>query len=157
MGGNPTWNELSGCRRQVLSCGLCVRLIINLMKPVLWFMSAYLTRLGGTTTRKFAAASTLLTVTTNIIVTGLIAFRLLRARRTLAKVLPSADLRLYTGVVAVLIESALPLSLFGIIAAILQQLDHNGYQVSEGFLACNALFIGLFYIFCVSFGSCVLL
>ena len=119
-------------------------------ETVLWFLSAYLThRLGGPTTRKFAAASTLLTVSTNIIVTSLIAFRLLRARRSLAKVLPSADLRLYTGVVAILIESALPLTVFGIIAAIMQQLDYQGYQLSESFPVCNVLFVGLFYIFCV--------
>jgi hypothetical protein len=128
------------------------------MKPVLWFLSTYLIPvLGGTKTRRLAAASTLLTVTTNITVTGLIAFRLLRARRTLSKVLPSADLRLYTGVVAVLIESALPLSFFGVLAAIMQQLDNHEFQVPEAFPVCYGLFIGLFYIFCVSFETCVAL
>jgi hypothetical protein len=67
-------------------------------------------------------SSTFLTVSTNIVITSLITFRLLRARRALAKVLPSADMQVYTGAIAIRVESAPPLTVFGIVAAILQQL-----------------------------------
>ncbi|KAJ2923835.1 hypothetical protein H1R20_g13262, partial [Candolleomyces eurysporus] len=53
-------------------------------------------------------------------------------------------MRIYTGVIAILIESALPLSLFGIISAILQQIT----VTTDGYLVCWALFSGLFYSFC---------
>ncbi|KAJ2915205.1 hypothetical protein MD484_g5199, partial [Candolleomyces efflorescens] len=69
------------------------------------------------------AASTFLTVSTNIIVTSLITFRLVRARRALVKILPAADVHVYTGVIAILVESAAPLAIFGIIAAIFQELS----------------------------------
>ena len=94
------------------------------------------------------AASTFLTVSTNIVVTSLITFRLLRARRTLARVLPSVDMRVYTGVIAILVESAAPLTIFGIVAAILQQYSAKSHR-SPAFYACNSLFDGLFYSFCV--------
>ena len=93
------------------------------------------------------AASTFLTVSTNIVVTSLITFHLVRARRALAKVLPSADMRVYTSVVAILVESAAPLTIFGIIAAILQRTQS---AMSPGFNVCESLFDGLFYSFCVS-------
>ena len=96
-------------------------------------------------------ASTYLTVSTNIVVTSLITFRLLRARRALASVLllPSADMRVYTGVIAILVESAAPLTIFGIAAAILQTVGDKAIA-SPGYLVCNNLFQALFYSFCVS-------
>ncbi|RXW16538.1 hypothetical protein EST38_g9311 [Candolleomyces aberdarensis] len=95
-------------------------------------------------------ASTLLIVSTNIIVTTLITIRLLRARRTLAEVLPSADVRVYIGVIAILIESAAPLTIFGIITAVITVARAAGavYESSEEAMACNAFFEGLFYSFC---------
>ncbi|KAJ2921030.1 hypothetical protein H1R20_g16063, partial [Candolleomyces eurysporus] len=93
-------------------------------------------------------AATALTVTTNVIITTLISVRLLRARRTLSKLLPSTDMHLYTGIVAILIESALPLTLFGILAAVMQQLGDSAVGASVGFLVCEPLFSGLFYSFC---------
>ncbi|RXW15615.1 hypothetical protein EST38_g10233 [Candolleomyces aberdarensis] len=71
----------------------------------------------------YQAAYIFLVVSTNVVVTSLIVFHLLRARQTLSKLLPSKDMRLCTGVVAILIESALPLSIFGIIAAALVTLS----------------------------------
>ncbi|RXW13101.1 hypothetical protein EST38_g12750 [Candolleomyces aberdarensis] len=65
-------------------------------------------------TTRYMAAVTILTVSTNVMVTSMISFHLIRARRGLSKVLPSRDLKLYTGVVALLLESALPLAIFGI-------------------------------------------
>jgi hypothetical protein len=94
--------------------------------------------------------SIILTVATNIFVTSLIAFRLLRARRKLADVLPSADVSLYTGVMAILIESAAPLTVFGIVSAIMQQLSSARIYKSPEFYACGASLQALFYAFCVS-------
>jgi hypothetical protein len=99
------------------------------------------------------AASTFLTVSTNIVVTSLITFRLLRARRALAKVLPSGeeeeeDVCVYTGVIAILVESAAPLTIFGIVAAILQQLSGKS-NLTGNYYVCQVLFDGLFYSFCV--------
>jgi hypothetical protein len=50
----------------------------------------------------------------NIIVTALISSRLLHMRRQLSSVLSPQDLQIYLGVIAILVESALPLSLAGI-------------------------------------------
>ncbi|RXW21397.1 hypothetical protein EST38_g4457 [Candolleomyces aberdarensis] len=99
---------------------------------------------------KYSVASTLLTVSTNIIVTTLITIRLLRARRTLAKLLPSADVRVYTGVVAILIESAAPLAIFGVITAVMGvgRVSSDLWGTSEGILVSNQLCDGLFYSFC---------
>jgi hypothetical protein len=91
-------------------------------------------------------ASTFLTVSTNIFVTSLITFRLLRARRALARVLPSVDMRVYTGVIAILVESAAPLTIFGIASVIFSY----HYNTSAGLRVCASLFDGLFYSFCVS-------
>jgi hypothetical protein len=93
-----------------------------------------------------------LTVATSVIVTSLITFHLLRARRVFSKYLSSADMRLYTGVVAILIESALPLSFFGVIAAVLRRtIDITiAAKQTEGHVVSYVLFTGLFYSFCVS-------
>ncbi|KAJ2913709.1 hypothetical protein MD484_g6701, partial [Candolleomyces efflorescens] len=92
------------------------------------------------------SACIFLTVSTNIIVTALITFRLLRARRALEKVLPSADMRVYTSVIAILVESAAPLTIIGIVTAIVQQWASAPRTLA--FHVCNMLFQGLFYIFC---------
>jgi hypothetical protein len=55
-----------------------------------------------------------LSMSVNIIVTGLISFRLMRYRQQLTSVLSSQDLSIYLGVIAILVESALPLSLAGL-------------------------------------------
>ncbi|KAJ2912979.1 hypothetical protein MD484_g7440, partial [Candolleomyces efflorescens] len=95
----------------------------------------------------FEAARQLLTVSTNILVTALISFYLLRARSTLSMVFSSKDLQLYTGVVAILIESALPLSVFGIITA---AMGLSGVPKSnpEHFLVAWYTFNALFFAFC---------
>ncbi|KAJ2923594.1 hypothetical protein H1R20_g13500, partial [Candolleomyces eurysporus] len=111
---------------------------------VFWFISTY----RDENNMRHTAASTFLTVSTNIVVTGLITFRLLRTRRALAKILPSVDAQVYTGVIAILIESAAPLTIFGIIAAILLQLEDSLIGKSAGYFVCFYLFQGLFYSFC---------
>jgi hypothetical protein len=96
-----------------------------------------------------ASASTLLTVTANVILTSLIAFHLIRARRRLSKLLPSGDRHFYTGILAILVESALPLTLFGVITAVMQQTSRIRSSQTAGFYVCDTLFTGLFYSFCV--------
>ncbi|RXW14445.1 hypothetical protein EST38_g11410 [Candolleomyces aberdarensis] len=85
-----------------------------------------------------------------MIVTTLITIRLLHARRTLAKLLPSVDVRAYTGVIAILIESAAPLTIFGIItgAIALGRVSGALANNSGGIIVCRVLFEGLFYSFC---------
>ena len=101
------------------------------------------------------AASSYLTVSTNIIVTAFITFRLTRARRIFGELLPSAaDLRIYTGVIATLVESAAPLAVFGVAAAITQQLGVSSRSKDPALYVFYYLFQGLFYSFCVSSRTC---
>lgn len=68
----------------------------------------------------------------------------------MAEYLPARDLQLYNGVVAILIESALPLSVFGIIAGALMQASCvSTWRPTEAYVVCYELFVGLFYSFCV--------
>ncbi|RXW15620.1 hypothetical protein EST38_g10235 [Candolleomyces aberdarensis] len=121
----------------------------SLCAPVLYFIITYRNDLPTENLRVYATAYIFLVVSTNFLVTCLIVFHLLRARRALSKLLPSKDMRLYTGVVAILIESALPLSIFGIIAAALVVgASASTPQFSEGRRVCYYLFTGLFYTFC---------
>jgi hypothetical protein len=69
----------------------------------------------------------------------------------LGELLPSADSGVYTAVLTLLIESALPLSMFGIITAALLQGTHDDLvSVSDGRLVADSLFNALFFAFCVS-------
>jgi hypothetical protein len=93
--------------------------------------------------------SIVLIVSTNVVVTSLITFRLFLARRSLAKVLPSSDMRVYTGVITILIESAAPLTIFGVITVVLRKCSEtppSGIYVTIGSTVSEALF----YSFCVS-------
>ena len=58
-----------------------------------------------------------LSVGVNFLVTALITFRLLRLRRQMAQFMPVSELRVYLGVVAILVESAVPLTLTGLVFA----------------------------------------
>ncbi|KAJ2917085.1 hypothetical protein MD484_g3325, partial [Candolleomyces efflorescens] len=133
-------------------------LVTSLLQGTLPYSTAY--------SEALATASQLLTVGTNIIVTTLITFHLLRTRRTLSKLLhPSiqsgdprgvvleyrdtAESRMYTRVIAILIESAFPLSLLGVAAAIFQQVPVPRNQArAEAYLVWYHLVDGLFYSFC---------
>jgi hypothetical protein len=69
------------------------------------------------------------------------------------KLLPSAssDLNVYTGVVAILIESALPLSLFGLIyASIVVATPKRSTNAYASYLSAFYTFSCLFYAFSVS-------
>ncbi|KAJ3509612.1 hypothetical protein NMY22_g16236 [Coprinellus aureogranulatus] len=59
-----------------------------------------------------------LSVSLNFLVTSLISFKLLRLRRQMAEFMPLSELRVYLGVVAILVESAVPLTLTGLAFAI---------------------------------------
>ncbi|TFK18879.1 hypothetical protein FA15DRAFT_709469 [Coprinopsis marcescibilis] len=64
--------------------------------------------------RRFQSIGVLVFILNNIIITSLICFRLLRARRTIARLLPSQHMTVYSRVVVVLVEAAVPLTVFGI-------------------------------------------
>ncbi|KAH6908446.1 hypothetical protein BKA70DRAFT_1481490 [Coprinopsis sp. MPI-PUGE-AT-0042] len=55
-----------------------------------------------------------LTVGLNILITLLITFRLIRAHKRLSIALPNTNHRLYFGIVAILVESAAPIGIFGV-------------------------------------------
>ncbi|RXW20217.1 hypothetical protein EST38_g5640 [Candolleomyces aberdarensis] len=90
-----------------------------------------------------------LTVATNLMVTVLIAFHLLRMRRSLSKLLPKQDHQLYTGPVAILIESALPLTVFGLAYApfLVVPLPQSDGALAAFLVAYNTMNT-LFYMFC---------
>jgi hypothetical protein len=89
-----------------------------------------------------------LTASTNIIVTTLISFHLIRARRTFSKLLNphERNLGVYTGVVVILVESAAPLTVSGIIYAGLDRVS----SFKPDFTASYFTFAALFYAFAVS-------
>ncbi|KAJ2930406.1 hypothetical protein H1R20_g6735, partial [Candolleomyces eurysporus] len=91
-----------------------------------------------------------LSVLTNVMVTALISFQLLHTRRIMLKLLPSAssDLNIYTGAVAILIESALPLSLFGLVyASIVVATPRRSTNAYASYLSAFNTFSCLFYAF----------
>jgi hypothetical protein len=119
------------------------------MEKVLGLISTY--GHNSVHSRRYRISNALLTISTNVTVTILIRFRVLRARCTLAKMLPLNNVRLYTGVVAILVESTLPPSIFGIVAVVLLlTAEHLNLPSSEGLVFCFYLFTGLYSIFCVS-------
>jgi hypothetical protein len=67
----------------------------------------------------FGVPWTVLTVALNAMVTILIIIPILRARNGMKNILPDDTVKIYTGVSAVLVESALPVTILGIIYAIL--------------------------------------
>ena len=65
--------------------------------------------------------------------------------------LPSQDTRLYTGVVAILVEAAVPLTVLGPITAGLQLAPFPRDPVAaQALVAAYNIIGGLFYSFCVS-------
>ncbi|KAF5353569.1 hypothetical protein D9757_013705 [Collybiopsis confluens] len=74
----------------------------------------------------FGIAWATFSVVTNVVVTSLISLKLIRARHQLKELLPNDEesLRTYTGPVAILIESALPYSILGIVWAIMYGKDN---------------------------------
>ena len=67
---------------------------------------------------QLSSVDTILFVAANVILTLLISFRLIRAQRRLASVMPDTDHRFYLGIVSVLVESAAPVAVFGVALAV---------------------------------------
>jgi hypothetical protein len=108
VGHNPASNDDHVCTRFVV-CQSQNMVYVNWYTPDLQHIVLSITRVflpKSKTTVYMNTASTFLTVSTNIVVTSLITFRLLRARRALGKVIPSADMRVYTSVIAILVDTA---------------------------------------------------
>ncbi|KAJ8076158.1 hypothetical protein PM082_022143 [Marasmius tenuissimus] len=82
-----------------------------------------------------------LTCALNVILTGLISVKLLWARRRMNRLLQSRELTdVYTGVVAILVESALPFSVLGIVFAVLLAKGNFAYAI---FSAVWGAYVGI--------------
>ena len=103
-----------------------------------------------------ASAWTFLTIGMNIMVTFLISLRLLVTSRSISKMLgPSQRMAVgrtpYAGVVAILIEAALPLTVFGLGYAISLVVDAGITTESVSrFQIVNGVFAALYFTFVVS-------
>lgn len=73
---------------------------------------------------QFGVAWLSISVGFNIIVTLMLSVRLLHAQREFRRYATDGDTKTYTGVVAILVESAFPLALSGFIAAIFYGIEH---------------------------------
>ncbi|KAH6888908.1 hypothetical protein BKA70DRAFT_1541475, partial [Coprinopsis sp. MPI-PUGE-AT-0042] len=70
-------------------------------------------------TRRLIASRILLSVLTNVLVTSLILYKLIQKRRAVSQVLEGVKKpKMYGDVIAILIESAAPIAIFGILLAI---------------------------------------
>ncbi|KAJ2934017.1 hypothetical protein H1R20_g3079, partial [Candolleomyces eurysporus] len=93
-------------------------------------------------------AAIYLTVLTNVMVTALIIFYILRERRALSRLqVKPLDLKLYTGVVALMIESALPLSIAGVVFAALYTTPIPDFD-SMPILKAQTFVAFMFYVLC---------
>lgn len=83
--------------------------------------------LWGTGDNRFKAVTVFLIAINNIVLTSLMSWRLLRGNRQLSESLPMAKHTLYTSAIAVLVESAAPIAIFGlalgVVTAIEEQMD----------------------------------
>ncbi|KAF6748200.1 hypothetical protein DFP72DRAFT_917207, partial [Ephemerocybe angulata] len=97
----------------------------------------------------FVSIFVFLSVTTNILVTILISSRLVHARRRLSGMLGDSNKTLghFTGIVAILIESAVPLSVFGLGYAIVLAITKNGDPKLLQKEVANYVFSVLYYSF----------
>ncbi|KAG2003806.1 hypothetical protein CC2G_004379 [Coprinopsis cinerea AmutBmut pab1-1] len=69
--------------------------------------------------QRISTAYTSLTVGVNVIATALIAFRIIRAQQAIRRSLPARNMGMYNTAARIIIESALPLAIFGLITVIL--------------------------------------
>ncbi|KAH6908467.1 hypothetical protein BKA70DRAFT_1149695 [Coprinopsis sp. MPI-PUGE-AT-0042] len=85
---------------------------------------------------KLNTADISLNVGLNIIITLLISYRLIRAHKQLKEALPNTSHKVYLGIVSILVESAAPLTMFGIGAIVtlpLYKTDVVAWRVSSVF------------------------
>jgi hypothetical protein len=83
----------------------------------------------GDNLNSLASAWTSLSAATNCLSTALIAGKLIYHRRKLSAVIDPSHLLKYTAALAILVESALPLALFGIVAAAI--LNYGTWRLSD--------------------------
>ncbi|TEB33318.1 hypothetical protein FA13DRAFT_199694 [Coprinellus micaceus] len=89
----------------------------------------FLDNLLGDNLNSLASAWTSLSAATNCLLTALIAGKLIYHRRKLSAVIDPSHLLKYTAALAILVESALPLALFGIVAAAI--LNYGTWRLSD--------------------------
>ncbi|KAJ2928695.1 hypothetical protein H1R20_g8366, partial [Candolleomyces eurysporus] len=105
------------------------------------------------TIRVNASVWTFLTVSMNIMVTSLISFRLIQMRRSLTRLMPTRSLSEYnySGVLSILTDSALPLTVFGLGYAISLVVDAGlTNESTKRWQIVNIVFATLYYSFTVS-------
>ncbi|KAJ2915235.1 hypothetical protein MD484_g5177, partial [Candolleomyces efflorescens] len=97
-------------------------------------------RLGGMTgNTTWGTAWFLLSVAVNIFVTTSISYNLINEQKRLARALSKESVRIYTGIVAILLESALPFSVLGIAAGVVKAVGHEVSALNEAWFAFCAL------------------
>lgn len=93
-------------------------------------------RLGGMTgNTTWATAWFLLSVAVNIFVTTSISYNLISEQRRLARALSKHRVRVYTDIVAILLESALPFSVLGIAAGVVKAVGYDVSALNEAWFA----------------------
>lgn len=106
-----------------------VHITIYLVSSILWAAHANERFSSSATSRSSYTAMVACTVSVNILVTVLISGRLLHMRRQQAKLLQSVDSKIYIGIVAILVESAAPLSVFGVLNVVTTYKKVDRYDV----------------------------
>ncbi|TFK18874.1 hypothetical protein FA15DRAFT_760394 [Coprinopsis marcescibilis] len=98
--------------------------------------------------RIIGSAFTFLSVILNIMITSLLSFRLLRARNSMLGVLPSKHIQIYSRLIIILVEAALPVAVFGIGYAItlVIPLGETTAQISNWQIS-NMFFSTLYFLF----------
>ncbi|KAF6756297.1 hypothetical protein DFP72DRAFT_1066659 [Ephemerocybe angulata] len=165
-----TWLSFAGCvaciAASLISDGLLLYrcyLIWNqkrqvLILPLLTYLASFafsvpflhpmVERIGWANSNlTFGSLWTFSSVATNILATALISYRLIRSRRKLSPLVDSQDLSLYTGVLAILIESALPLSICGMAYAIILAITKPGDPDIVNKEAASYILSGLYFTF----------
>jgi hypothetical protein len=105
--------------------------------------------------QKLEIAAIYLTVSTNVMVTALIVFYILRERHAISRLqVKPLYSKLYTGAIALMIESALPLSVVGVVFATLYSVPApSDLNLAPRFVKTEVVFSFLFYGLCVSLES----
>jgi hypothetical protein len=104
--------------------------------------------------QKLEIAAIYLTVSTNAMVSALIVFYILRERHAISRLqVKPLYSKLYTGVIALMIESALPLNVVGVVFATLYSLPTpiSDLNSTPPILKTGVVFSFLFYGLCVSY------
>ena len=72
----------------------------------------------------------------SVLITSLIAFRLIHAQRRFKSVFPDTNYAVYTGIISILVESAAPVAVFGIassVSGLYSNKSSQGYQATSIF------------------------